>query len=221
MKVAYAIATWNGFRLVETIQSVPTGSRLLVVDTSQHDWCLAKAWNYATERLIRQEKYDAVIVMNDDIQLRPDTGDKLAKALLQDQFTADVGVQLLLVSGYNTNGANAQADEGDRFGVGGPDYSCFAIGEDYLRVVGPFDENFSPAYFEDNDSHYRIRRAGYEAAQFTPYTHHASTTLASDPALRRKVQSEGLFEKCRSYYISKWGGEPGREIFVDPFGVKP
>ena len=54
MRIAYAIATWSGARLVETIHSVPPGVKLEIVSTRQHGWPLSKAWNYAAEQLIAE-----------------------------------------------------------------------------------------------------------------------------------------------------------------------
>src|SRR6266852_4109542 len=102
-RFAYAISTWSGARIVETIQSIPKGSRLLVVDNSQLGWPLAKSWNYAMDRLLIQENYEAVIIMNDDVVLRPDTGELLVDGLLRRQFDQGYGKELLLLSARHAN----------------------------------------------------------------------------------------------------------------------
>jgi hypothetical protein len=223
-KVAWAIPSWNGARLAETLSTMPPSETVEVISTHDRSWSLARAWNYAVEKYVADGTYDAVIIANDDILVRPDTGQNLARGLLSAQFdpeTPSIGAhpcgRLLLVTGYNLN--DGFEDLGCRWGVGAPDYSCFAIGAEYVRRIGRFDENFDPCYFEDNDSHRRIRLVGYEAAQWAPYFHHGSTTLKTDPERRATIQNDGgTFAKCRAYYMRKWGGEPGEERFDAPFG---
>jgi hypothetical protein len=224
MKYAYAISTWSGARIVETIQSVPKGSRLLIVDNSQQGWPLAKSWNYAMERLLVHEKYDAVIIMNDDVVLRSDTGELLAWALLYGQFEQGYNKELLLISARHANHGDMFTDvvnwdlmnaKEPRFEPG-PDFSCFCTTRKLVDIVGPFDEHFIPAYYEDNDMHRRIQLAGYEAYAYAPYWHYRSVTVRTDPERAREVTS-GAQERCRQYYLQKWGGAPSEERFTTPF----
>lgn len=213
MKIAYAIVTWSGTRLVETVHSVPFGARCLIVDTSQHGWPLAKAWNYAVERLCVRERFDVVIVCNDDIVLKSDTGEHLADALLHRQHDSDFPFlrKPLVVSAYNTRDA---PDVGPGWRTG-PDFSCFAVNKRCIDIIGPFDEHFIPAYFEDNDAHWRIRCAGYDAYAYAPCFHHGSQTVANDP--ERKAEVDRTFESLRGYYRQKWGGDVGQEQYTTAF----
>lgn len=213
-KIGYVVPTWNGARLVETLHSIPAGARCLVIDNSIQNWPLSKAWNYGIDRLCRKEHCDAVIVMNDDIVLAPDTGEKLAWALLQGQY-GRVKPELLLVSGYNIamERPGALPHNLPEFSCRwktGPDFSCFATNARLLDVVGPFDEGFQ-AYCEDNDMHLRIRLAGYEGASYAPYYHYASTTVKTDPSRR------GIVGTSKQRYLQKWGGEPGHERYATPW----
>lgn len=232
---AYAVISWYGHKLVETIASIPKDSRLLVIDTSVTDWPLAKAWNYALRRLCVDEGYDVTVVCNDDIVLAPDSGENLAEALMVGQWTderPDKDREVLLLSAYNishhgvppsappTNGPKDLPKFKPRWGTG-PDYSCWAATRKLLDVIGPFDEKFNPCYFEDNDSHYRIFGSGFQALSYTPYFHYASQTVRGGGSISIKRQEEinnGLFDKCKDYYVSKWGGLPGRETYTVPFG---
>jgi hypothetical protein len=234
-RIAYCVTTWYGHKLVETIQSIPKDSRLLVIDTSVTGWCLAKAWNYGLRRLTVDEGFDVVVVCNDDIVLAPDTGQNLADALLYKQWAderPDHDREILLVSGYNishvgvpptdppTHGRDDLPQFQPRWGTG-PDYSCWAATRKLLDVIGPFDEKFVPAWFEDNDSHYRIYGSGFQALSFSPYFHYASQTVNGGGAVSeaRRNETQPLFEQNRNYYISKWGGVPGQETFTVPFGT--
>jgi len=87
--------------------------------------------------------------------------------------------------------------------------------ETYLRV-GPFDEEIFPAYFEDNDYAYRLKLEGipHSCHEFlNPQTFINSGSIAKDPSLNAN------FEKNKKYYISKWGGEPNKEIFTTAFNL--
>lgn len=101
-------------------------------------------------------------------------------------------------------------------------YSAFLLTEKGFKIIGRFDENFYPAYFEDCD-HYRrmilagfkdIRVPGFECVHGeAPYW--GSSTIKSDPELNRK---NGItFSNLQAYYIRKWGGEPGKETYTKPF----
>ena len=224
MRFAYAISTWNVARLVETIQSIPKGSRLLVVDNSQHGWPLSKSWNYAINRLCVHEGFDAVVVMNDDVVLRHDTGELLVHALLKEQFSMNYDRELLLISARHANHGDMFTDNVNwdllnakepQFQPG-PDFSCFATTNRLLQIVGNFDEHFNPAYYEDNDMHRRIQLAGYEAYAYAPYWHYRSMTVRTDTERRLQMEA-GAQAKCRDYYIAKWGGIPGSERFPTPF----
>ena len=80
-----------------------------------------------------------------------------------------------------------------------PDFSCFLIDRTFFDKVGTFDENFIPAWCEDNDMHYRIHLLGYRAVSTTkvPAAHigRVSTGMAGNPTMQ---YSQGYFSK-------KWG----------------
>lgn len=236
MRIAYLVTAWSSVRLAETIHSIPQGSRLLVVDNSQHGWPLSRGWNYGIERLLG-EGYDAVVVMNDDVVLRPDSGANLARALLEEQFQHPErrpGPEALLVTCRHANHGDMYTDEVN-WGLlnaavptwqPGPDFSCFCVGSRLVEVVGKFDEGFCPAYFEDNDMHRRIQLAGFEGYAVTPYWHYRSGTVRGD-AERRAVINGGGFAASRRHYCRKWGvpddgqNPIGRETFAVPFNGRP
>lgn len=212
MRIAYTISTWNGARLVETIKTVPTGDRLLIVDNSVTGWSLSKSWNYSLKRLAVDEGYDAVVVMNDDILMPPGTGEKLANALLTEQYERGVKPELLITTGRNwrDKGAEALKDAEMPEWEAGPDFSLFCTTRRLLERVGGFDEAFVGAYFEDNDMHRRIRLAGYEGVAVTPYLHYGSSTIAAaNPQRRAEIQR--AYNHNQMVYIRKWGGMPGQE----------
>lgn len=220
-RVAWAIPSWNGARLGETLASLPSGEPREVVWTKKLGWSVAHAWNWAIEKYLihgpeGEDPYEVLIIANDDIVVREDTGQLLAQGLLEGQFDAATPAQgdhpartreLLLVTGYNLR--EGHPDIGCRWAIGPADFSLFAITRKFWDVVGSFDEAFAPAYFEDNDAHERIRLAGYEAGSWAPYVHHGGTTVATDPERRSFIQGQDrAFERCRAYFRRKWGWDP-------------
>jgi GT2 family glycosyltransferase len=94
--------------------------------------------------------------------------------------------------------------------------SAFAISVDTIETVGTFDENFHPAYYEDNDYVYRCGLLGVAVTALPAnYHHERSATINSNPALRS--ENHRTFPLNRDYYIRKWGGMPLQETFRTPF----
>jgi GT2 family glycosyltransferase len=96
--------------------------------------------------------------------------------------------------------------------------AAFAIDRETIRRVGWFDENYVPAYFEDNDYHRRCHLAGVDVVMLPSATqHHVSTTLRS--SRHYQDQNHYSFPYNRQYYIEKWGGLPYRETYETPFNA--
>lgn len=97
-------------------------------------------------------------------------------------------------------------------------YSAMVVTPSLVRKVGLLDENFFPAYYEDNDHRYRMKQAEIEWELFPlEYEHAVSSTINRDPVLHKKNQS--TFTSNGKYYIEKWGGLPGNEKYETPFDM--
>jgi GT2 family glycosyltransferase len=75
-----------------------------------------------------------------------------------------------------------------------------------VETIGLFDENIWPAYFEDNDYHFRCILGGMGIGVWTwlaPFRHARSSTIVKYPNLIPH------FAKNQQYFIAKWGGLPG------------
>jgi GT2 family glycosyltransferase len=95
-------------------------------------------------------------------------------------------------------------------------FSVFAVSKAAISKVGWFDENFSPAYYEDNDFDYRCRLAGIPIRALpASLVHMTSSTLRESPEYRN--QNGSTFGANKQRYLDKWGGEPYREKFTTPF----
>lgn len=174
---------------------------------------VAPAWNMGI-RFAQRHGVQNLFIINDDVTLRPDTFSALARC-----------------PGVLVTATNVQTEERlwkdplGSLGVGtpgGPDFSCFLYRD---AALGPFDEGFWPAYFEDNDMDYRAQlKWGADRRQFVysaciPYIHHASGTIKSEynTTLAQQIRTI-YFPRNRAYYTAKWGGPPGFERFTSPFG---
>lgn len=102
-------------------------------------------------------------------------------------------------------------------GHSGNSYSFFLLRQWAYRIVGAFDENFKPAYFEDNDFDYRIKLAGLirEEVAEAEFEHIGSATINNMDAIK-KVGHHRSFVQNQRYYITKWGAKPGQETFKTP-----
>lgn len=84
---------------------------------------------------------------------------------------------------------------------------------------GLFDERYWPSYFEDNDYHLRLERAGILAARDPEalFRHDCSLTIRTHPDLA-KVNQEKTFANNAELFRAKWGGLPTE---VGAVGARP
>lgn len=97
-------------------------------------------------------------------------------------------------------------------------YAAFALTPSVVAQVGFFDENFHPAYCEDDDYSRRCELAGVSRIQVPdcPAEHLGSATIYGD---KRYMDRNGsTFDANVLYYEQKWGGAMhGGEMFNTPF----
>lgn len=124
-----------------------------------------------------------------------------------------------IVLGIEMFGAIATVLESAPF-VSGVGWALFGQTPECTRRVGPYDENFWPAYFEDVDYEIRLSRAGItpEHAFSTPLRHVMGSTAKR---LGRAWISPHV-ERNRRYLIAKWGGDSAQTAkYADPFDGRP
>lgn len=176
-------------------------------------WGCQKSWNYGLN-YAKDKGYDYTIVINNDILFHP----KCIKNLVERISKGDV----IMVTAMDVRGQMPPenlftAPESQLPESEGPNFSAYMVRNDiFLDKIGEADEAFAPAYFEDNDIHYRIRKAGEKAIVYPPamFYHFGSQTQNSVPG---GMCNGIMFHKNRNYYISKWGGIPSQERFSNPF----
>lgn len=98
-----------------------------------------------------------------------------------------------------------------------PNFSAFCVNQNCWDKVGEFDELYEPAYFEDNDFHYRMGLADMKGIVYPPamFYHYGSRT--QNEADKVPMVSGAMFENNRAFYAKKWGGVPGQEKFKLPY----
>lgn len=173
---------------------------------------LAKTWNEGL-RFVWSTGADRAWVLNNDLRVDIGTLEIL-------NYTMDSHPDKpFFVSAVNDPARYAKGDWSVGGSRGGPDFSCFLISRE-MHEKYPFDENFTPAYAEDCDTHRRIMLGGDGDRMFSipyPYSHMGSGTLnALDPE-RRAALETAIEQGSRTYYAKKWGGRENREKWSVPF----
>ena len=205
MNLALIVPVLSRFDLLtQLIRSVDVPIRPIIIDNWNENKGVAASWNIGID-IAKSEGYRYAIIANDDSFFLPGTIDKLYAGIRLHQ-----GV---LIS-PNPNGAFQPNGI-----VSGADFFNFMIDiPQLLEKCGTFDENFSPAYFEDNDMHRRIILSGAESYIHTEAVahHHGSQTQYADS--NNPVVPPHQFENNRRYFVEKWGGLPGQEVCTTPYG---
>lgn len=152
---------------------------------------VSPTWNKFIKEA-KRDGYDAVIIANDDIRLNTGALSRFVEAMEENQFV--------------------YFSEQSAFGF-------FGFHLSLIEAVGYFDENFWPAYFEDNDYFYRMQLADVVVRAVSPpsYFHAGSATIGAFGA-ERKLMHFHNFQKNKQYYMKKWGGMPHEERYTRPFG---
>lgn len=163
----------------------------VIVYTPEKNLGVAASWNFIMKTGFEYLNADYVMFLNDDIVL-----------------------------GYNSQQILEILNRCPNYYliVGGYYWSSFFISQEGYEAVGKFDENFYPAYFEDNDYNRRlslingdgIKRSFY-VKEFVPKIKRNSMTIKRDPTINKN------FEDNKKYYVKKWGGFPRQEKFKTPF----
>lgn len=189
----------------------------IIYDQRSPGLFVAQSWNYGITKARENPECKYILVANNDILFHPDTIDNLIN------FKERTGYAMVTARNMN-DGTFKESDlqefqvpvfnEADLAPISnwreeGPDFSCFLISPDLVDKVGWFDENFKPAYFEDNDYHYRLLLSGEHAKRIStaPYFHYGSRTTQLNPEVKKSLD-DTYFIKNKIYFIHKWGDNP-------------
>lgn len=98
-------------------------------------------------------------------------------------------------------------------------WDTFVVNPEVFEKVGFWDEDFYPAYFEDNDWYRRIALVDSTKWDLCPVNmqHLGSQTIANwDEATQQKHHR--YFNMNGQRYERKWGGTPHHETYTEPWG---
>lgn len=146
---------------------------------------VAASWNVLCRKIF--EDYDHALLLNDDIILRADRN----------------GVE---------NFINTQIYD---FAVAESTNSVFLFPKQTYNEIGWFDEQFYPAYYEDNDYFWRLeckKKILLKSYLLNPAIQQNSSSIAKDPSLNKGRENRKRYEK-------KWGGYPGRELWKAAYNM--
>lgn len=196
----------NNFKVfAECMASVDHPIHPIVLDNWNNNRGVAASWNEGMRKSLELGNNYALIT-NDDARFTPG-------AIKEMYDTIKYKTNAALVC-PNQNGQRGN----DGLIEGEADFFCFLVDIKKLTEgAGWFDENFVPAYFEDNDMHLRIGLAGLKTYMLSNViVHHVgSATQNFEPG--NPVVPPMRFEMNRSYFIEKWGGSPGHHQYTRPF----
>lgn len=162
--------------------------------TPKRNLGVAASWNLVLERM---QPGDIAIISNDDISISEHTIGMMADALQSSAESVVVGPRI-------------------------HPYSFFAITYDAVESIGFFDEQFWPAYFEDDDYRRRLRLAGWkehflEVDQLGIKHEDGGTKKRGDDALRASLARS--YRRSAQLYEAKWLGSPSMEQALVPYTV--
>lgn len=171
-------------------QAVPLGRNRVVIETNRNIG-VAGSWNFICRQIYKN--YEYAIILNDDIYW----GRK------------EWEVEMFIKG--NT----------DKHLITTPlDWCNFILPKKTFEEVGEFDEEFFPAYFEDNDYAYRMKLQGkslYKVPFLIPQVHRVSQTMDKEGVGFEFQYVRDGFRNNKKRYVEKWGGEPDCETFKKPF----
>ena len=101
----------------------------------------------------------------------------------------------------------------------GSAFTVFMIHERLKNTLGYFDEQFFPAYAEDNDLGRRMNILGVNRCivKHAAYFHHVSSTLKAYTPEQMRTHHDQFRDNVQRY-IDKWGGEMDKsEKFTVPY----
>ena len=155
---------------------------------------VAGSWNLICKIIFQELGLDFAWIINDDVY----SGLNLEKIRN-------------LMSDYSY-----QVSEG-LLGCEGSCFTSFIISNKTFNEIGEFDNNFYPAYFEDNDYFYRLKLSGkavLEVPELIPIVFNKSKTIEKNPDLNKN------FDENKKKYEAKWGGLPHHEKYEKQFNGK-
>jgi GT2 family glycosyltransferase len=167
-------------------QSIITREEKFAIYRPAENLGVAKSWNMIMDYA---DKVDAthVLMLNDDIYLG----------------RTEHEIKMVMRNNQNADFINSFQN-----------WCSYILTVDMWKKVGKFDEEFFPAYFEDNSFDYKMTLANAKktwTSFLDPIVYRNSMTIAKEPTLNNR------FAQNRAMYIDMWGGLPTKEVYKTKF----
>jgi GT2 family glycosyltransferase len=191
-------------------------------------WSCARSWNFGIN-LAFDSAADYVLVLNNDVILHPMAIDRMIERfedelsnppIHSDTIVKELGMVTCL------NIKNEIRDPREIFNLPvknnnevaefeHPDFSGFMINKSCWNKVGEADEEFYPAYYEDNSYHYKMTLSGMKAICLPSalFYHYGSATQNEAYGVNNPVVPGPAYERNKAEYAKMWGGLPGFEVY--------
>ena len=184
-------------------------------------WGFQKSVNFGVNDAW-ERGFDYALVCNNDILLHPEALWRLVEGFEKSHEELVGMVTCMDVRGEIEPGKLAQMSakaKEDCPEAKHPNFSAFMLSRQCWEDIGEFDELFAPAYFEDNDYHYRMQLDGIAAIVYPPalFYHYGSGTQNEGNETGQPIVPGPLFENNRASFVKKWGGVPAQETFKTPY----
>lgn len=160
--------------------------KMLIIDNSQENKGVARSWNMGLDAM-QEQAANWLILCSEANRFGARGGLDFIDELDPDYDVVEAGL-----------------------GMG---WHLIAFHRRVFEVVGRFDENFYPGYFEDVDFHHRMELALPQARYKRPVIDMMCAGWGHVPTLTNFAPR---VEDIKSYIISKWGGLKERE-YTYPF----
>jgi GT2 family glycosyltransferase len=183
---------------------VANGQPNIVVIPHTHMISLNKVWNQCLGWAFASLKLDYALVINNDLELRPDT----YRLLVEDGGG--------FVTGVSVQHREAMATANPASKSPHPSFSCFLIRAEVWHKVGQFDEDYW-AYCSDGDYHLRMDDMGIDAhALAVPFLHEISGTIKHASNEQRDLLQRRA-DADRQTFLRKWGFSVGSPQYYQHF----
>jgi GT2 family glycosyltransferase len=167
-------------------QSIITREEKFAIYRPAENLGVAKSWNAIMDYADKM-KATHVLMLNDDIVLGRKEHE--IKMLIKNNPDAD------FINSFHN-------------------WCSYILRVDSWKKAGKFDEEFFPAYFEDNSFDYKMTLMGAKktwTSFLDPLVYRNSMTIAKEPNLNNR------FQQNREMYIQMWGGLPTEEKYITKF----
>jgi GT2 family glycosyltransferase/glycosyltransferase involved in cell wall biosynthesis len=217
--IEYEIVVVDNGSTDGSVEALRSRSDVTLVENSKNVG-VSRGWN---QGINLADSRNDIVVLNSDIIVGDNWLAKINKTAYSDPTIGVVGCRMKGHKFHDGHvlhtGALIKKDgmgEENEWGIPLKDYgqyqvnrevqivvgACMYLKREALEKVGLFDEQFSPAYFEDSDMCLKMTQAGYKVfycGQVTLLHEHGATSRANG------INAASLLASNRVKFVNKWG----------------